>query len=86
MILESSENQPSWTYRSNLTQTLAPNVSVSGFKRFLSRAYKISSERYIDEEIQFLINVFTENCYERKPLEKITKKYLKELQNSPVHG
>ena len=80
MILKSSENQPSWTYKSNLTQTLAPNVSVSVFKGFLSRAYnKICSERYIDEEIQFLINVFTENCYERKPLEKITKKYLKEL-------
>ena len=31
---------------------MTPNVSVSVFKRFLSRAYKICSERYIDEEIQ----------------------------------
>ena len=40
---------------------MAPNVSV--FKGFLSRVYKICSEHYIDEEIQFLINAFTENGY-----------------------
>ena len=45
---------------------MAPNVSVSVFKGFLSRAYKICSERYIDEEIQFLVHVFTENDYQRK--------------------
>ena len=63
---------------------MASNVSVSVFKGFLSRAYKICSERYIDEEIQFLIDVFTENGYERKTLEKITKIHLKVLQNPPV--
>ena len=62
---------------------MAPDVSVSVFKGFLSRAYKICSERYTDEEIQFLIDVFTENGYERKTLEKITRNYLKELQNPP---
>ena len=51
---------------------MAPNVSVSVFKGFLSRAYKVCSERYLDEEIQFLIDVFTENGYERKDLEQIT--------------
>ena len=65
---------------------MAPNVSVSVFKGFLSRAYKICSERYIDEEIQFLIDVFTENGYERKTLEKITRNYFKELQNPPVNN
>ena len=44
---------------------MAPTVSVSVFKGFLSRAYKICFERYIDEEIQFLIDLFTENGYER---------------------
>ena len=62
------------------------NVSVSVFKGFLSRAYKICSERYIDEEIQFLITVFTENGYERKTLKKITKNYINNLQNSPVNN
>ena len=40
---------------------MTPNVSVSKFqifKGFLSRAYKICSERHVDEEIQFLIDVF----------------------------
>ena len=50
----------------------------------MSRAYIICSERYVDEEIQFLINVFTEDGYERKTLEKITKNYLKVLQNPPI--
>ena len=62
---------------------MAPNVSVSVFKGFLSRAYKICSERYIDEEIQFLIDVFTENGYEKKTLEKITKNYLKACKTHP---
>ena len=65
---------------------MAPNASVSVVKGFLSRAYKICSERYIDEEIQFLIDVFTENGYERKTLEKITRNYFKELQNPPVNN
>ena len=43
-----------------------PNISVSFFKGFLTRAYKICSKRYIDEEIQFLSDVFTENGYEKK--------------------
>ena len=45
---------------------VALNVSVSVFKGFLSRAYKICSERYLDEEIPFLIDVFTENGSEKK--------------------
>ena len=31
---------------------MAPNISISFFKGFSSRAYKICLERYIDEEIQ----------------------------------
>ena len=67
MILKSSENQPSRTY-------MAPNVSVSNFTGFLSRAYKICSECYIDEEIQFLIDVSTENFGKDKKLFKNTAK------------
>ena len=72
---------------------MADNVSVSVFKGFLSknfiyiafRAYKICSERYIDEKIQFLIDAFTEKDQERKISEKI-KSYLNELQNPPVNN
>ena len=62
---------------------MAPIVSVSVYKEFLSRAYKICSERYIDEKIQFLIDVFTENGYKRKTLEKITRNYLKNCKTKP---
>ena len=50
----------------------------------LSRAYKICTKYYIDEEIQLLIDVFTENGYGRTILEKISKNNLNELQNLPV--
>ena len=39
---------------------MSPNVYASVFKGFLSRVYKICSKRYIDEEIQFLMDVFTQ--------------------------
>ena len=65
---------------------MAPNVSVSVFIGFLSRAYKICSEGYIDGELHFLIELFTENGFERKNLEKLTKNYLNELQNPPVNN
>ena len=48
---------------------MAPNVSISVFKGFLSR--KITSELYIDEEIQLLIDVFTKNGHERS----VTKQF-----------
>ena len=63
---------------------MAPNASVSVFKGFLSRAYNICSKCYIDEEIQFLIDVFTGNGYVRKILENISKNYINKLQNPPA--
>ena len=59
----------------------APKVFVSLFKGLLSKP----AQNDIDEEIQFLIEVFTENGYKRKTLENITKQYLNELQKSPVN-
>ena len=76
MILKSSEDQPSRTYKSNLAQTWHPML--------LSRAYNICSKCYIDEEIQFLIDVFTGNGYVRKISENISKNYINKLQNPPA--
>ena len=58
--------QSSRTYKSNLTQTWHPIFPFHFLKGLLSRAYKICSEQYIGEEIQFLIDVFPKNGYERK--------------------
>ena len=62
------------------SSNMAPNASVSVFKGFLSRAYKICWKCYIDEEIQFLIDVFTGNGYERKISENISTNYINKLQ------
>ena len=42
------------------------------FKGFLSLAFKVSSQNYLDEEIAFLIGIFTKNGHSRTKLEKIT--------------
>ena len=41
------------------------------FKGFIHRAKSICSERFLEDEINFLIDVFTENGYERSILESI---------------
>ena len=56
---------------------MAPNISVVVFRASISGAYKISLKRYIDEEIQFLIDVFTENGHEKETLEMIYKRTAK---------
>ena len=43
------------------------------FKGFIHRANAICTKNYIDEEIQFLIDVFVENGYKRDILESIAK-------------
>ena len=46
------------------------------FKGFLSRALRISSEKYLAKEVKFLINVFAENGNSITVLEKVTKGYM----------
>ena len=47
------------------------NIKYGVFKGFLHRAKQICSDAYLEEEIKFLVDVFTENGYERKTLERI---------------
>ena len=51
------------------------------FKGFLSRAVHICSENYLAQEIKFLINVFAENGYSKTVLEKVTKKYINNINS-----
>ena len=83
MILESSKNQLSRTYKSNLTQTLHP-IFLFHFLKGSYLEHIKSIQKTADQEIQFLIGVSTENGYERQTLEKISNNYLNELQNPPV--
>ena len=43
------------------------------FKGFLHRARTLCTEKYLADEIEFLIDVFVENGYRRKNLEKLAK-------------
>ena len=49
-------------------------IKLGVFKGYLSRAKSICSPKYLVEEIQFLINVFVQNGYDRKTMENIVKK------------
>ena len=63
------------TYKLNLTQTLHPITPL----QFLKGSYlELMKSAQNAEEIQFLINVFTEIGCE---MDKISKNYLNELQN-----
>ena len=46
------------------------NIKYGIFKGFLHRARAVCTEKYLENEIQFLINVFVENGYDKKTLEK----------------
>ncbi|XP_065658232.1 uncharacterized protein LOC136082738 [Hydra vulgaris] len=54
---------------------ISPNIAVSIFKGFLARAYKICSEHKIQDEINFLIRIFTENGHSYKQYSDIAKNY-----------
>ena len=49
------------------------------FKWFLSRALHICSEKYLAQEIKFLINVFAENGHSITILENVTKEYMNNI-------
>ena len=68
MILKSSENQPSRTYKSNLTQTWQPMFPLQLLKDSYLELIKSAQNA-----LQFLIDLFTENGYEGTTLEKQQK-------------
>ncbi|XP_066926268.1 uncharacterized protein [Clytia hemisphaerica] len=52
-----------------------PKVLKSIFSGFLNRAYRICDDRFRQEEIDFLINNFVENGYDRNTLTRIANDY-----------
>ena len=55
--------------------SIDPRILEGVFKGFLSRAKRICSEKYLKDEIAFLINIFVENGHNRTYLESIAKCY-----------
>ncbi|XP_065681541.1 uncharacterized protein LOC136095190 [Hydra vulgaris] len=60
-----------------------PAITSGVFKGFISRVSKICSSKYLQDEIQLIINMFVENGHKKSELELITKNYLK-IKNNPV--
>ena len=52
---------------SNINPQIVPGV----FKGFLVRAHRLCSPNHLQDEIEFLIDVFTENGHARSNLENI---------------
>ena len=61
-------------------------ISIVGFTSFPSRGHKSCLKRYINEEIQFSIDVFIENGYGKKTLDTISNMYLNKMQNLPANN
>ena len=62
-----------------------PKILRGIFKGFLHRAMSICSEKYLESEIEFLINIFNENGYERGQLQKIVDE-VKQKNNEQVEN
>ena len=61
---------------------IAPHIAMGVFQSFLSRAYKICTEKHIQSEIDFLIDIFTENGHKRNTLTNIATEYWRNI-NKP---
>ena len=59
-----------------------PNMYVGIFKGFLARATRICSPQRLKAEIEFLVNVFDENGYDREKLISIADKYINRFNNN----
>ena len=56
-----------------------PRILDGIFKGFVHRAFTICSKNYINEELDFLLNVFTENGYKENELKKIIEEVRKKF-------
>ena len=61
---------------------IEPHITRGVFKGFLSRAYKIYTEKYLQSEIDFFIDIFTENGQNRNTLTNVATEYLRNI-NKP---
>ncbi|XP_065658414.1 uncharacterized protein LOC136082928 [Hydra vulgaris] len=58
-----------------------PNILTAIFKGFLHRAYSICSKHHLQNEINFLTDMFIENGYDEKLLRNITHQFHQKRQN-----
>ena len=63
-----------------------PRVLKGIFKGFVYRALVICSSNFFEKEIDFLINVFVENGYERSSLKKMADEVIRKYTSAPTPG
>ena len=60
-----------------------PSTIFGVFKGFLTRAHRICSPNRLQEEVEFLVNMFEENGYDRERFEDIAKRFEQQSSLSP---
>ena len=60
-----------------------PKIPPGVFKGFLARAMRTCSENRVQDEFDFLINVFVENGYKKEYLDKLVQEYTTKIK-SPI--
>ena len=61
-----------------------PSTIVSVFKGFLIRAHRICTHAKLQEEIDFLVDMFVENGYARIKFQNIAKNFVPQTAQTPV--
>ena len=61
---------------------IALHITMGVFKGFVSQTYKLCTEEYLQSEIDFLIDIFTENGDDKNTLTNIAREYLHNLGES----
>ncbi|XP_065658795.1 uncharacterized protein LOC136083326 [Hydra vulgaris] len=59
-----------------------PKILEGIFKGFIHRALSICSEKFLNKEIDFLINVFAENGYEKKKIQNLANIVIKKQHSN----
>ena len=67
------------------TSCIDPNTIKSVFKGFFHRANPICSEKYIKEEVKFLIDMFVENGHNKQLLKNLKIEYNNKKNNNSTH-
>ena len=60
-----------------------PSTIFGVFKDFLARAHRIFSPSRLQEEVEFLVNMFEENGYDREIFGDIAKHFEQQSSQSP---
>ena len=66
------------------TSSHDPKIIAGIFKGFIHRARRICSDQFLEEELEFLVNVFVENGYEEKFLRKMISETSSRSLDTPV--